>query len=237
MFFDDKPALTANELVQIDGTVFDEWRTAAFSSNSGLLRRPISMLSFAANHAVSGDFSPLGVKAVNLVIHLGIGSLLYFLFLAILAGLQLETGVNIRRLLALTAAGISLLHPLNVSTRAVRCTANGSTVRTVCRGRTVSFYALPPALGTGGSGCWRRARCRPVAGIACRPGSAVKGERGIITLVDCGAGGLHFSWRLGRSAKQAFAIHWLATAAAADWAGNVYPGAESRQSHRRLRKA
>ena len=66
LFFDDRPALTANELVKIDGRVFDEWRTAALSSNSGALRRPVSMLSFAANHVVSGGFVPLHVKAANL---------------------------------------------------------------------------------------------------------------------------------------------------------------------------
>ena len=80
LLFDDRPALTANEQVKIDGSVFDEWRTAALSSNSGTLRRPVSMLSFAANHAVAGGFVPAYVKATNLVIHLAMGALLYYLF-------------------------------------------------------------------------------------------------------------------------------------------------------------
>jgi hypothetical protein len=116
LFFDDRPALTANELVKIDGSVFDEWRTAALSSNSGKLRRPISMLSFTANYVVSGNFSPASVKAVNLSIHLAIAVLLYYLFQVVLASLSPGAGANTCRLLALTAAGLWLLHPLNVST-------------------------------------------------------------------------------------------------------------------------
>ncbi len=116
LFFDDMPALTVNELVQIDGTVWDEWRTAALSSNSGALRRPISMLSFAANHAASGGFFPADLKATNLFIHLSVAILLYHLLQAVIAGLRLTPDAGTRRLLALTAAGIWLLHPLNVST-------------------------------------------------------------------------------------------------------------------------
>ncbi len=116
LFFDDRPALTANELVQIDGTVWDEWRTAALSSNAGALRRPVSMLSFAANHAAAGGFVPAQVKATNLLIHIGIAVLLYYLFQSVITCLRLVSDVRTGRLLALTAAGIWLLHPLNVST-------------------------------------------------------------------------------------------------------------------------
>ncbi len=116
LFFDDKPALTANPLVQIQGGVFDEWRVAALSSDSGPLRRPIAMLSFAANHAIVGDFSAFWLKAVNLGIHLVAAILLYFLCLSILDELALGRDIQTRRLVALTAAAIWLLHPLNVST-------------------------------------------------------------------------------------------------------------------------
>ncbi len=116
LLFDDKPALTANGLVQIDGVTFDEWRVASFSSNSGPLRRPLAMISFAANHAVAGNFSPEVVKATNLAIHLAIAALLYFFNLATLRALELCSEGNTRQLLAITAAAIWLLHPLNVST-------------------------------------------------------------------------------------------------------------------------
>ena len=84
LLFDDKPALTGNELAKIDGMSFDAWRTAAFSSNSGMLRRPISMMSFAADHAIKGEFSSSGLKFINLVIHLLISVALYLLFRKVL---------------------------------------------------------------------------------------------------------------------------------------------------------
>lgn len=116
LFFDDKPALTSNELAKIDGSSFDGWRTAAFSSASGPLRRPIAMLTFAAHYAAVGDFSPFGLKAMNLAIHLSIAILLYFLFRAVLRALKIGSCSSTRDLIAITAAAIWLLHPLHVAT-------------------------------------------------------------------------------------------------------------------------
>ena len=116
LLFDDQPALSGNPLVQIEGDVLDEWRVAALSSGSGPLRRPVTMLTFAANHVVVGDFSPAGLKAVNLAIHIAVAALLYFLCMSILAALAGGGDLYTRRLVALTAAAIWLLHPLNVST-------------------------------------------------------------------------------------------------------------------------
>jgi protein O-mannosyl-transferase len=116
LLFDDKPALSGNGLVHITGSSFDEWRTAGLSSGSGPLRRPIAMLTFAANYALAGNFSPLGLKAVNLGIHLAIAVILFFFCHAVLQALAIGPDANTRRLLALTAAAFWLLHPLNVST-------------------------------------------------------------------------------------------------------------------------
>jgi len=116
LLFDDKPALSANPLVKIDGASFDEWRTAAFSSESGPLRRPIAMWTFAANHVSSGNFSPFGLKAVNLVTHLLIAVLLFFLFRTLLGLLGIGRDEGDRKLIAIVAAAIWLLHPLHVST-------------------------------------------------------------------------------------------------------------------------
>jgi hypothetical protein len=113
---DDRAALTENKLVHIDGDTLDEWRTASLSSGSGPLRRPITMLTFAANHALAGDFSAVWVKAVNLAIHLASGLLLYGIFLGVLNGLAIMSDRDTRKLVALTAVAIWLLHPLNVST-------------------------------------------------------------------------------------------------------------------------
>ena len=134
LLFDDRPALTANELVQISGESIDQWRAAALSSNSGHLRRPVAMLSFAANHAIAGEFSSLQLKATNLAIHLCIGVVLYAFFLAVVKAMKLAPSPAVCRLLALTGAAIWFLHPLNVSTvlYAVQRMAQLSTFFVVC---------------------------------------------------------------------------------------------------------
>lgn len=116
LLFDDAPALTGNKLVQIDGMALDGWRVAAFSSDSGPLRRPVAMITFAANHAIAGEFTPFQLKAVNLFIHVCIAILLYVLFDLVLKTVGVVRDPRSRQLLALTAAAIWLLHPLNVST-------------------------------------------------------------------------------------------------------------------------
>ena len=116
LLFDDRPALTVNQLVQVSGAEFDRWRVAAFSSYSGPLRRPLAMLSFAANHAVAGTFSPVGLKAVNLGIHLAIATLLFSLFRRVLGALEIGRDSQVRCLIAFVAASVWLLHPLHVST-------------------------------------------------------------------------------------------------------------------------
>ena len=83
--FDDIPALSGNELVQISGARFDEWRTAAFSSNAGPLSRPLTMVSFALQHVLDDGFSARSLKLGNIAIHLTIGVVLFFLFRALLA--------------------------------------------------------------------------------------------------------------------------------------------------------
>ncbi len=74
LFFDDVPNLLANDLVQIDGKSFDDWRVAALSSDSGVLFRPVSMLTFALNYVAVGGFTAPSLKATNLVIHLLCGA-------------------------------------------------------------------------------------------------------------------------------------------------------------------
>lgn len=116
LMLDDRPWLTANTLVKIDGRVADGWRAASLSYDSGPLGRPVAMLSFAADHAMAGGFSSCSLKFVNVVLHLVCALLIYPLFMAILTSLQLGPSLATRRLVALTAAAIWFLHPLNVST-------------------------------------------------------------------------------------------------------------------------
>ena len=80
--------------------------------SSGTLKsRPVSNLSFALNYYFGG-YRVQGYHLVNLVVHVGAGMLLYFLFLA-----TLDLGVNKRKypngsLVALLAALVWLVHPL-----------------------------------------------------------------------------------------------------------------------------
>jgi hypothetical protein len=111
--FDDHPNLTRNSLIKIDVASFDEWRTAALSTRSGPLGRPVAMVTFAANHAISGELSREAVKATNVLLHGVIGVLVYLLCAQLLGHLG---WTQFRSLAAATAAGIWLLHPLHVTT-------------------------------------------------------------------------------------------------------------------------
>ncbi len=201
LLFDDKPALTANELVQIHGGEFDEWRVAAFSSSAGPLRRPIAMLSFAANHAIAGDFSPFGLKAVNLGIHLAIAVLLSFFSSQYSTRFASGLDVPTRRLLALTAAAIWLLHPLNVSTvlYAVQRMAQLATLFVLAGLLVFMHYRQRWAeFGAATGEVLAAALWLLLLTLLRRP---VQGKRRTVALAACGAGGLHLPGRVGGAAK------------------------------------
>ncbi|MDO8861412.1 hypothetical protein Q6D67_06835 [Haliea sp. E1-2-M8] len=114
--FDDHPNLLQNYQLDLDSVVADEWRTAALSSNSGPLRRPLAMFSFAAQTAVGDGLDPAALKAGNLVLHLLCALVLGGLAWSVLAVVEPELSASRRRLLALLAAGLWSLQPLHVST-------------------------------------------------------------------------------------------------------------------------
>jgi hypothetical protein len=115
---DDYANIVENNLLQlVDGTAY-HWWLAALSSDSGILRRPVSMLSFAVNIYLFG-MSPVAFKIVNLVIHLLNGVLLYRLSLRLIPYLrpvhtEAKPGSQ-GKALALFVTALWLLHPLNVS--------------------------------------------------------------------------------------------------------------------------
>ncbi len=76
--FDDLPNLLTNERLQLDSLDMMSLERAAFSSGAGILRRPVSMASFALNRYFFG-IAPYSYKVVNLVIHLltGLGLFLF----------------------------------------------------------------------------------------------------------------------------------------------------------------
>jgi protein O-mannosyl-transferase len=119
LFFDDVPNLIANRYLQFSPAEFDGWRSAVLSNDSGILHRPVSMFTFAVNSAVAGGVDAYSFKAVNLLIHLLIGVVVYALSRALLQApalgyLQLDESRTNQ--IALLAAGVWLLHPLHVST-------------------------------------------------------------------------------------------------------------------------
>jgi hypothetical protein len=109
--FDDTPNLFTPLQAWLQGDI--SWREVVFGNASGLVGRPLSMLSFLANAAMTG-LDPVPFKATNLGIHLLCGVLLY----ALLARL-LPRDPWLKQRSALTALLITslwLLHPMQVST-------------------------------------------------------------------------------------------------------------------------
>ncbi|CAA0109748.1 Uncharacterised protein [Halioglobus japonicus] len=157
LFFDDEPNLLANQQVQIDGLTYDDWRAAVLSSYSSILMRPVAMLTFAVNHAAAGAFTPFSLKATNVAIHVGIGALLFLFALVVLQAPALRThrlNPHQRRLVALIAASIWLLHPIHVSTvlYAVQRMAQLSTMFTLAGLLVFTHYRLRWASSGAGPG-------------------------------------------------------------------------------------
>jgi len=116
--FDDFPNITDNTDVHVSSLDWRDWLQAALASPSAELRRPLAMLSFAANYYFTG-LDPLPMKLTNLAIHLLNGILLYGILLMLL-GLWNErrqeplTESRIRWL-SLGLCGAWLLAPINLS--------------------------------------------------------------------------------------------------------------------------
>ncbi|OOG45417.1 hypothetical protein B0E50_14435 [Rhodanobacter sp. C01] len=109
--FDDPPNIVQPISSWLGGQI--GWQEIVFGNNSGLLHRPLSMLTFLANAAVSG-LEPWPFKATNLAIHLLCGVLIYTLLSRLL--LQDPQLRHRARLVALIVSTIWLLHPMQVST-------------------------------------------------------------------------------------------------------------------------
>jgi hypothetical protein len=113
--FDDFPNLVDNADVHVDSLDWREWRRAALSSPAADLRRPLAMLSFAANYYFD-QLDPWPMKLVNLGIHLCNGVLLWLVLERLLALWQLHRGTagSAPRLLAAGVAAAWLLAPINL---------------------------------------------------------------------------------------------------------------------------
>nr|WP_253260909.1 hypothetical protein [Rhodanobacter glycinis] len=119
--FDDYPNIVDNHGVQPQTADVATLVRAALSSPSSEFRRPLASLSFAANY-LAGGLDPWSWKAVNLLIHLLNGLLVYVLANKLLgAATRDRTSLNAAKddsrtqLLAALVAGSWMLLPINIT--------------------------------------------------------------------------------------------------------------------------
>jgi hypothetical protein len=111
--FDDYGSIVDNRaLINVDGS-WPRWLALALSSEAGILRRPLSMLSFGLDYWLFG-LSPLAFKIHNLVLHLVNGLLLFALAKRLAPRLMPASAAATAPFVALVAMALWLLHPLNV---------------------------------------------------------------------------------------------------------------------------
>ena len=116
--FDDFPNLINNKNLNVKTLDTDSLVAAALSTNSGLFKRPVSMLSFTLNRYFFG-IKPYSYKIINLVIHIFTGIGVFFLSLLILQKYKSIQGYNIEKntiyYLSLFISSIWLIHPINLT--------------------------------------------------------------------------------------------------------------------------
>lgn len=108
--FDDYPNIVTNPSIQIQTLSLSALSEVISSGGTGVLGRPLSMISFALNHAVSG-LNPFVFKSVNLGLHLFNGLLIFWLARALLRLTAPDAGWQ----LPVWVAAAWLLHPINLT--------------------------------------------------------------------------------------------------------------------------
>jgi protein O-mannosyl-transferase len=115
--FDDITNIVQNKGLEIHSLGWDQLMQAAFSSDAGPFRRPLSSISFALNIYFSG-LDAGAFKITNLVIHLLNGLLMYALLRRIVKHWWDSKAIDADSAvfwLPLLCAGAWLLHPLNLT--------------------------------------------------------------------------------------------------------------------------
>lgn len=115
--FDDYNNIVDNKSLRLDAGFGDDLRQIVLGGTAGPLKRPLSMLSFAANRAATG-IEPFWFKLTNLSIHLFNGWLVYLLIRRLLSLRATMSGTETRNtgLLASAAAALWLVHPAQLTT-------------------------------------------------------------------------------------------------------------------------
>ena len=116
--FDDMQNILQNQRLVIDTMDLDTLQSASLSSGSGLLRRPVSMLSFALNRYFFG-IDPYSYKVINLIVHLltGVGLLLLgrLIMRSYRELLRPSISPAVCTWLPVLVSGLWLVHPLNLT--------------------------------------------------------------------------------------------------------------------------
>jgi len=115
---DDRPNLLDNKRLQLDTLDMESLKSAALSSGAGMLRRPISMASFALNRYFFGVL-PYSYKAVNLAIHLLTGLSLFVVSKLLVRAYRRCNAPDFPEAasiwLPVVVSGLWLVHPLNLT--------------------------------------------------------------------------------------------------------------------------
>ncbi|MGY0613163.1 hypothetical protein [Luteimonas sp. A501] len=113
---DDLPNLVRDEGWKVTTGTFAEWERAARSGISSASGRPLAILSFAANHVLTG-LDPFWLKLVNVLMHCFNGLLVWLLCHRLFNVLPPHASVKRPGMYAASlVASAWLLHPLQAST-------------------------------------------------------------------------------------------------------------------------
>lgn len=195
--FDDVPAIAENATLR-------SWPTAFFPpADTTASGRPVLNISFALNYALSGA-TPGSYRAVNLVIHLAAGCLLFGIIRRTLAALGERNDA-----VAFGIAVLWMLHPLQTESVTYVVQRAESLMGFFYLLTLYAFVRGARAVG-GGSGGWF-----VVAIVACLLGMGTKevmvSAPLIVLLYDRTflAGGFRAAWQLRGRIHLAFAATWL----------------------------
>ena len=111
--FDDQFAIVLNEPLSLATFSPDALLDAAFSSNSGPLRRPLAMLSFAVNRTLTG-LNPTPFKLTNIAIH-ALNAVLLLRILSRILPALVPFGAPRSSGIAWVVAAVWAAHPINLT--------------------------------------------------------------------------------------------------------------------------
>lgn len=211
--FDDLPNLAQSAVWKLDSLAPAGLWAAMTSDISGAIGRPLAMLSFAINHALTGE-QIFFLKLTNLLMHLVNASLVYLLCRQLLVLTsshgQTRTGTGTRLTLAAgLVAAAWLVHPLQVSTvlyTVQRMEIGAATGLLVCltaylMGRTRQLTGRP------GNGYFVLAAAGLLAGLGFKESALV--APGLLLLLEAFV--LRFRGQDGRLSRPILGLHgaWL----------------------------